>query len=134
MGAAAQPSTSAGGKFTKALTEVEQTLHQTVLATGSNAGTADAVRAVQSLADEAAFWATQAAAARGGATAASPAAYYAKMLGKIAPRFGSMKDMSRVDVARLMEDAQDVCNALWLGDMDDDETGGASTAFSSFYY
>ncbi len=51
--------------------------------------------------------------------------------GKIAPRFAALKDLSRSDVARLMEDTQDAVHALWLGDADDDETGGAGTSFSA---
>jgi hypothetical protein len=50
---------------------------------------------------------------------------------QIAARFGALKDLSRADVARLMEDAQDVCNMLWLGDHDDEDGGGAAVATGS---
>jgi hypothetical protein len=43
----------------------------------------------------------------------------------------AIREQGRAEVARLVEDAQDACAALWRGDADDDETGGAIVARAS---
>jgi hypothetical protein len=79
----------------------------------------DALRAVQSISDEHAFWndaATAAAAGgsgkggRGGTN--TPSSFFARTLGKIAPRFAAIREQSRAEFARLVEDAQVWCHEL----------------------
>jgi hypothetical protein len=122
---------SASSKFSKALVEIESTLHQSVMQSSAGSANADALRAVQTVADECAFWTE--AAARDRRAGNSPAAFFARTLGKIAPRLSpaAIREQGRAEVARLVEDAQDACTALWRGDADDDETGGAIVARAS---
>ena len=88
------------------------------------------------MADECAFWTEAAAAAAAASTSNkggrggthTPASFFARTLGKIAPRFTALRQQSRLEFSRLVEDAQDACTALWLGDPDDDEFGGALVA------
>jgi hypothetical protein len=75
---------SASSKFSKALVEIESTLHQSVMQSSAGSANADALRAVQTVADECAFWTE--AAARDRRAGNSPAAFFARTLGKIAPR------------------------------------------------
>lgn len=95
---------SASSKFSKALVEIESTLHQSVMQSSAGSANADALRAVQTVADECAFWTE--AAARDRRAGNSPAAFFARTLGKIAPRLRRVRSEAEAEAGQGMSAAQ----------------------------